>query len=362
MLKVSGSENLVAARAKAKLAADFRKKGILIALFSGLCYGFYTAFMTLGMSKGVWADWYGANTAGLSAFEITFLLGAIGAATTDTCSAAWALAIATIRGRLGDFFRCIKTKPGLVMVVAALVGGPIASTAYVVGLMKAGSLVVPITALCPAVGSILGRLWFKQELNARMMLGIAICFGASLMIALPSLGGDAPDGMFVGICFGFLAALGWGFEGCVCGYGTSMIDSEVGITIRQVTSGLSNLIILVPIFGMMAGNADTMGLVVQSFTDPEAMIWFICAGLGAYGAFMFWYKGNSMCGAPLGMSCNGTYSFWGPFCCWIILGVIFGLDGWSIPPIAWASAVVMVVGIFVIALNPLDLLKKKEQV
>lgn len=361
MIEASGSQNLAAAAAKMKLSSDFRKKGIIIALLSGLFYGFYTAFMTLGMSKGAWADWYGANTAGLSAFAITFLLGALGAATTDTCSAVWAVVIAAVRGRLGDFFRCLKTKPGLVMVVGALIGGPIASTAYVIGLQKAGSIVVPISALCPAIGAILGRVWFKQELNARMLLGIAICFLASLMIAIPSLGGDAPEGMLVGICFGFLAALGWGFEGCVCGYGTSMIDSEIGITIRQVTSGLSNLIILVPIFGMMSGDVNTLGMVVQSFTSGPSMVWFVLAGLSAYLTFMFWYKGNSMSGAALGMSCNGTFSFWGPFCCWIVLGVICGIDGWSIPPIAWAAAVVMVIGIFIIALNPLDLLKKKEQ-
>ncbi len=356
----AGSGDMAAIAAKKKLASDFRKKGIIIALLSGLFYGFYTAFMTLGMSKGPWADWYGANTAGLSAFAVTFLLGALGAATTDTCSAIWALLIAGVRGRLGDFFRCLKTKPGLVMVVGALIGGPIASTAYVIGLQKAGSIIVPISALCPAIGAILGRVWFKQELNARMMLGIAICFLASFMIAYPSLGGDAPEGMFVGIIFGFIAALGWGFEGCVCGYGTSMIDSEVGITIRQVTSGLSNMIILVPIFGMISGNGDTFGLVVQTFSSGPSMFWFVLAGLSAYLTFMFWYKGNSMSGAALGMSCNGTFSFWGPFCCWIILGVMFGMEGWEIPPIAWAAAVVMVIGIFIIALNPMDLLKKKE--
>ena len=55
-------------------------------------------------------------------------------------------------------------------------------------------------------------------------------------------------------------------------------------------------------------------------------------------------------------------SFWGPFCCWLILGVLAKQDGWSMPPIAWAAAVVMVVGIFIIAMNPLDLLKKKSGV
>ena len=32
----------------------------------------------MGMTKGVWADWYGANTAGLSAFVVAYLLAAIG--------------------------------------------------------------------------------------------------------------------------------------------------------------------------------------------------------------------------------------------------------------------------------------------
>ncbi len=359
MNELSGSKNLVAITAKTKLSSDFRRKGIIIALLSGLLYGFYTAFMTLGMSKGVWVDWYGANKAGLSAFAITYLLSALGAATNDTVSAAWALGTAGVRGRLGDFFRCLKTKPGLVMVFAALIGGPIASTAYVIGLQKAGSIVVPISALCPAFGAILGRFMFKQKLSTHMMIGIGICFLASFMIASSSLTGDVPEGMGIGIFFGVISAIGWGFEGCVCGYGTSMIDSEIGITIRQVTSGLSNLIILIPIFGMMAGKVDTMGLVSQAFTD-SSMIWFVVSGLCAYLSFMFWYKGNSMCGAALGMSCNGTFSFWGPFCCWIVLGLIFGIDGWSIPPIAWVAAIVMVVGIFTIAVNPMDLLRKKE--
>jgi drug/metabolite transporter (DMT)-like permease len=356
----SGSRNAAAVAAKNRLAAEFRRKGIVIALLSGLLYGFYTAFMTLGMSKGVWGAWYGAE-AGLSAFAVTYLLSALGAATTDSCSAVWALGIAGVRGRISDFFRCIKTTPGLIMVAGAIIGGPLASTAYVVGLQKAGSIVVPISALCPAVGAILGKFLFKQHLNARMMLGIGICFLASAMIGSTGLGAEAPEGLLVGLFFGFVAAACWGIEGCVCGYGTSLIDPEVGITIRQVTSGLSNLIILVPLFGLISG-ADTVGMLTQAFTDADAMIWFAVAGLSAYLTFMFWYKGNAMCGAALGMSCNGTFSFWGPFCCWIILGGIFGQEGWSMPPIAWAAAVIMVIGIFIIAMNPLDLLKKKSEV
>lgn len=351
--------NPAALAAKKQLEFDFRRRGIITAILSGMFYGTYTAFMTLAMGMGIWGFWYGDNS-GLSSFAVMFLLSALGAATTDTCSAIWAVGIAAAKGKLGDFFRCIKTKPGAVMIGAAVIGGPLASTAYVVGLQQAGSIVVPISALCPAIGAILGRVLFKQQLNARMMVGIAICFAASAMIGSTGLGEGAPPNLFLGLFFGFLAALGWGIEGCVCGYGTSMIDPEIGITIRQVTSSLSNLIILVPIFSMIAG-VNAFDMVSRSFTDAGSIGWFFVAGLGAYLGFMLWYKGNAMCGAALGMSCNGAFSFWGPFFCWIVLGVIAGQDGWSMPPIAWIAAITMIVGIFTIAMNPLDLFRNKQE-
>lgn len=345
--------------AKNRLDFDFKKRGITTAILSGMFYGTYTAFMTFAMTRGIWVDWYGANS-GLSSFAVMFLLSALGAATTDTCSAAWSIGIAAVKGKLGDFFRCIRTKPGAVMVVAAMIGGPLASTAYVVGLQQAGSIVVPISALCPAIGAILGRVLFKQRLNARMMLGIGICFFASAMIGSTGFGDEAPSNLFLGLFFGLLAAFGWGIEGCVCGYGTSMIDPEIGITIRQVTSSLSNLIILVPLFSMISG-VSALDMIGAAFTDGTAMPWFIVAGMGSYLGFMLWYKGNAMCGAALGMSCNGAFSFWGPFFCWLVLGVAFGQPGWNMSPVAWVAAVTMVIGIFTIAMNPLDLLRKKNR-
>ncbi len=361
MNDISGSANAKAAAAKKKLSSDFFKKGITVAILSGMCYGLYSAFLTLGMSNGVWAEWYG-GAAALSAFVVTYMLGALGSAINDTISAVWCIGIAAFKGKLGDFARSIKTKPGGVMMVAALIGGPISSTAYVVALQMAGSIVIPITALCPAIGAILARILFKQKLTPRMLLGIAICFLASFMIGSTSLGGDAPEGLFLGICIAFIAALGWGLEGCVAGYGTSMIDYEIGITIRQVTSGLSNLIILVPLFGILSGGGVGLAvdLIGQAVSSGPAMIWFIVSGFFAVFAYSLWYKGNSMCGAALGMACNGAYSFWGPFFCWIVLGVVVGQDGWALPPIAWAAAIVMVIGILIISMNPLDLFKKKE--
>ena len=194
-----------------------------------------------------------------------------------------------------------------------------------------------------------------------MMLGIVICFGASALIGMSSMGGtEAHPNMMLGLLFGFGAALGWGIEGCVGGYASSMIDPEVSIAIREVTNGLSNLIIMVPILAMIGG-ADGFAVITQALLDTESLKFFVVGGFACYWGFMLWYKGNAMCGAALGMACNGMFSFWGPFFCWIWIGLVFGIEGWDMPLIAWIAAILMIVGIFTIATNPLAFFMKKKE-
>ncbi len=348
---------LSAQEQKQSLARRFFIKGITIAILSGMCYGLYSAFLTVGMGRGVWSLWYGGSLA--SVFMVTYVLGALGSAVNDTISALWSAILAAGQGKFGDVFRCLKTKPGAVMVLCALIGGPIASTAYVVALQMAGSMVIPITALCPAIGAILARVLFKAPLNKRMVVGILICVAASVMIGSTSFGVGKSPNLLIGCIIALVAALGWGIEGSVAGYGTTLVDYQIGITIRQATSGLSNLIILVPLMALMAGRvAQAPKLIISAFTSGPAMIFFLISGFFAMFAYSLWYKGNSMCGAPLGMAANGAFSFWGPFFCWIVLGVVLRQPGWALAPIAWAAAVVMIIGICLIAFNPLDFFKK----
>ncbi|MDR0880850.1 MAG: hypothetical protein LBN09_09195 [Clostridioides sp.] len=356
--------NVTAEAAKKKLSSDFFKKGISIALFSGVAYGLYTAFLTMGMTKGVWGDWYGANTAGLSQFVIIYLLAALGNAINDSCSAVWAVLNSVRQGKFKDMLRCINSVPGRTMIGAALIGGPIAGTSYVIAIQMAGPIAVPISALCPAVAALLGKILYKQEINKRMAVGIVICVAASFLIGSTGFqGGSMSANTILGLAIAIIAAVGWGFEGCVAGYASAMVDTEIGICIRQLTSGIANLFIVVPVIGIMAGGLNiSVDLAVQAFTSAPAMIWFAMSGLLTFATFMSWYAGNSMCGAGLGTACNGTYSFFGPLFCFLLLGMYGGIEGWSLPMIAWIGAIIMMFGILTIAMNPLDIFKKKSEV
>ncbi|NMW85330.1 hypothetical protein HKO22_06210 [Peptoniphilus sp. AGMB00490] len=343
--------------AKKKLDSTYFKKGIKVGIYSGVTYGLYTAFVTTATTYGVWAGWYGEKSP-LSAMAVAFILGTLATGINDLLSAFWAIVNALIKGKFEDFVKTVKTKPGLIMIFAAIVGAPIAGVAYVLAIVAGGPVVIPIAGLNVSIGAILGRVIFKQKLSPRMIFGILICFIASAIIGVSGLSGEIKPGMILGMIMAFIAAFGWGLEGTIAGFGTAMIDSEIGIAIRQTTSTIFNFLIVLPILGIIEGSGVSLiaSLTTTALTDKTVLI-FLISGLFTFLTFNTWYKGNSMCGTALGMALNGTYAFFGPFFCWIILGVILKNPGYELAPTTWFASLLMAFGIFIMSVNPLDYIK-----
>lgn len=369
MTKEGDVATAIAARRK-----QFLARGIAFAGASGVCYGLYTAFLTLAQTQGVWGEWFAGGTWGngnppLSAFAITFVLASLASGINDLFSGIWSVVACARNGQLADLAMTFRSRPGLVMVACAAIGGPLASTAYVVALNSATSagnpgVIVPIAALNCAIGAILGRLLFKQELKAHMIAGIALCLASAAVIGGASMSSLGPDAV-IGCLFALVAAFGWGFEGCVAGFGTALIDYRVGIAIRQVSAGILELVIAFPLLSLANGHlAESPILIVAAFSDPSIAV-FVLSGLFAMPAFSFWYKGNSMCGTALGMACNGMYAFWGPYFIWLIMGALnVGGMSESYPPLSaaqWLGAVAMVAGIFLIAVDPMNAIRKRKE-
>ncbi|MBM6689128.1 hypothetical protein H6A35_09690 [Collinsella tanakaei] len=361
----------------AALAARRRRflaRGIAFASASGVCYGLYTAFLTLAQTRGVWGEWFaggawGAGNPALSAFAVTFVLATLASGINDLFSGIWSVLACARNGQLHDLAKTLASKPGVAMVACAAIGGPVASTAYVVALNAAAAsgnpgVIVPIAALNCAIGAVLGRVLFKQELKGHMVAGIAVCLFAAAAIGGASVTAIGP-GAATACLFALVAAFGWGFEGCVAGFGTALIDYRVGIAIRQLSAGVLELAVAFPLIAAVgACFADAPLLAAAALSDPSIAV-FAISGLFAMPAFSFWYKGNSMCGTALGMACNGTYAFWGPFFIWLIMGAL-NIGGMSegyppLSPMQWAAAVVMVTGIFLIAVDPVEAVRGRME-
>lgn len=201
------------------------------------------------------------------------------------------------------------------MMLCAAVGGPVATICYVIGLGSATAsgnpgVIVPIAALNCAIGALLGRVFFKQELGAHKVIGILVCLCAGALIGGASFASAGPEAL-VRRLFAFIAVSCWGFEGCLAGFGTIFTDYRIGIAIRQVTSGIPHAVRGVPAAGAGGRRAGHRRAAGGGRAPQPALLIFAVSGFFAMPTFSSWYKGSFMCGAALGMAHNGMYAFWG---------------------------------------------------
>lgn len=129
------------------------------------------------------------------------------------------------------------------MMLCAAIGGPFATIAYVVALNSTTAasnpgVIVPIAALNCAIGTVLGRILFKQRLEAHIIAGVLVCLVAADIIGGTSFANMGPEAL-LGCPFAFLAVFGWGFEGRVAGFGTVLIGWFFS-TDTQVSDGINN--------------------------------------------------------------------------------------------------------------------------
>lgn len=272
----STSADLGKGDSKTSVKLDLRF-GIAISVLAGMCYGLYSAFISLAMNRGIWSEWKGADTV-LSKFAVIYIVGALGTALNDSISAIWAWIIIIKKRKFRDVFEALKTKHGKNIVIAAIIGAPIAGTAYITALQMSGPIIIPIASLTPATGAILGRIVLKQKLNARKIFGVFICASAGFMIGMSSVREINSSNIFLGLLIALVAAFGWGLEGAIAGHSTTFIDYEIGITIRQTVSGICNFFVILPVLGILNGNMLTVLQMLKRAVTDSSIIFFIISG------------------------------------------------------------------------------------
>lgn len=319
------------------LQGKFRKMGLFMGALSGLTYGIYSTFIVVAGNKEPL----------LTAAGITSLVAAaafVACGLNDLLAGLWLLIYNAKNGKLSELPRSINTFPGLMIIVGALLGGPIANGAYLLGLSMAGAAAIPISATCGLFGALFAWIFLKQRPTKRVVFGMFICVAGAVIINLVKPEGTS--NFTLGIICAFIAAISWGLEGVVSSFGGAILDSDVAVNIRELVSGLVILILVVP---MVSG----MPLLIGTVKSVSPMFWLALSGLSAAVSFLSWYKANATVGCAIGMSLNVTYAFWG-----VVLAVLF--LGTPLTPTIIVGAVVIVIGAVTVTMNPLDLFKKGE--
>ncbi len=232
----------------------------------------------------------------LAAFTSTFL--------HDASSAVFSFAYMGIRRKLGETWRTLRSKSGLVIVGAALIGGPIGMTGYVVAINNIGpAYTAAISAFFPAYGAALATVVLKERMRPYQWAGLAACLVAVAVLGWTPVDG-VPGSWTVGIIGALVCVLGWGTEAVVIDWGlrNASVDDECAMQIRQTTSALTYALVILPLLG---GWPSAIVALTSSAMPTIAL-----AALSGTVSYLLYYKAIAALGASRAMALNITYSAW----------------------------------------------------
>lgn len=317
---------------------SFAKKGIGTGLFGGACWGLDGVLMGIVLGLAPFTN-------NMSIFAAPL----VGVCLHDGFAALWLFIYNIIKGKWRDYGRTLKTRPAKMIILAAVLGGPIGMSGNLLGIYFAGaSYTAAITAAYPAIGAILGAIFLKEKISLRVWSGITLAIIGSLIVGMVPPEGSSYPHFYLGIGLAAVAAVGWAVEGVMSTYGMDLVDSDIAIGIREATSFFVNILIVLPFFG---GAAYQM--LFKSFVTPAG--WYI-AVIGLVGAtsFLSWYRAMNMTGVSRAMGLNVTYALWSVFFGWL-------LNNLKITPNLIIGVVIISIGTILTIGNPKDLVNLRNR-
>ena len=248
--------------------------------------------------------------------EAIFLAPFISTFLHDACSAVFSWIYNGARGKLGGVFHALfRTRSGKWVVIAAIIGGPVGMTGYVMAVTYMGASIAAIaSAIFPAIGSVLACIFLKEKMKWYQWLFLALTilgvYGLSYSTEL------APKNYLLGILGALLCAFGWGIEAVIlakCLKDPEVTD-EYALQIRQTTSAIFYGAALLPILGLMGfreGGLSPWAFTAGLFRGTGWLLPTIAiAGLFATLSYLFYYKAIARIGASKAMALNITYTAW----------------------------------------------------
>ncbi len=235
---------------------------------------------------------------------VIFLAPFISTFIHDFFSSMWIFLYLGIKKQANNIIKALKTKSGRFIVLAALAGGPIGMTGYVLSIRSIGpAYTAIISAIYPAVGALLSYIFLKEKMRLYQIGALLVSIIAVILLSYTPGNYQVENGLF-GFVFAFLAVFGWAFEAVIIAYGLrdDSISDETALQIRQFTAVVVYGLIILP---LLKGWNATSSIF---FTNTSAII--LLATFFGTASYLFYYKSISQLGASKAMALNITYVAW----------------------------------------------------
>lgn len=278
-------------------------------LASGLLWGLDTVILGIGLAMSPY----------IGTEEALALAAIVGAALHDVFCAFWLFLYMAVRRRLKDTLAALKTRSGKVVMLGALLGGPVGMTGYVIAINNIGAgYTAIISSFYPAFGTVMAVLLLKERMSARQVVALFVALAGIIAMGYLSADTTVVGDPVVGLLGALACVVGWGSEAVLCAWGMrdDSVDNETALQIRETTSAIVYCVFVLPMFGAWL---FTLSAIPTAATGVVAL-----AGLAGAVSYLFYYKGISVIGAAKGMALNISYSAWAVLFGVILLGAIPG--------------------------------------
>ena len=268
----------------------------------------------------------------------------------DACSAIFSCLYNGVRGNLPQLWKALKTKGGRAVALAAVIGGPVGMTGYVLSVANMGASIGAVaSAIFPAIGAVLAYFFLKEKMQwYRWIFLILTLLGVYGLSYSPEIN---ITNFWLGFVGTLMCAFGWGIEAVIIAKSVQdpLVTDEIALQIRQTTSALTYGIVLLPIL-------KGWGFTVSLFSGTGWLLPTIAlAALFATVSYLFYYRAISQIGASKSMALNVSYSAWA-----ILFTVLIFRDTSVLNPITILCAVVVLVCSILAAADYKELFSKSK--
>ena len=282
----------------------------------------------------------------LAPFASTFL--------HDAFSAIFACIYNGVRGNLPGLVKALKTRSGKFVALAAVIGGPVGMTGYVLSVANMGASIGAVaSAIFPAIGAVLAYFLLKEKMSwYRWVFLILSLIGVYGLSYSPEIN---ITNFWLGFAGTLMCAFGWGIEAVIIAKSVqdAAVTDEIALQIRQTTSALVYGIVILPLMkgwgftiSLFGGSSETAG-------SPKLILIIAAAALFATASYLFYYKAISQIGASKSMALNITYSAWA-----VVISVIFLGDHSLLNPVTIICTIAVLVFGILAGADYKDLIKK----
>lgn len=250
--------------------------------------------------------------------------------------------------------RVFDFKISRTLLLASLFAGPIATGCWMAATPFAGLTIVSIiTSLAPIFTAFVSRVFLKEHLSGRAVLGIIIVVAGAVIAGWGGLDMNGSN-YIIGIILALMAPIGFTIEGQINTYAYDMVDPTVGVGMyRCFGSGLMGLILMV-ILCAATGNMDVFTTLFSViFSSPMLILMVALQGLMGAINYLSANVAFNKTGPSRTLAVDSSRPFWS-----IPFGYLFaalGIAAYSVTTLGVVGAIVVVIGLILVICKPSEL-------